>query len=173
MPQGPEIPWMMALGHYMPHAYAAAVAASVAWDAAGQPHGWLSSVSHWAWWLAFVPMAAHLIQHMHRLCARCAAHTPLDPEKEVRRWRPALRLCHVEAFYLIWLGVIGLQALADETGSPGTLRYAGDAAATLVLLAFVVCVWRHNLLQPWCPWCNWPKGGEHEAVPDPDPAVSL
>jgi len=173
VPRGPEIPWMMALGHYMPHFYTGAVAGQVAWDAAGQPSGWASTLSGYAWWIALAPMAAHLLQHMRRLCERCARSTPLDPGKSVRKWKAALRLVHVEGFYLLWLGVVGLQVLADKTGSPGTFRYAADALTTAVLLVFVAATWQHNRLQPWCPWCNWPKGGEHEEVPDPDPAVSL
>jgi hypothetical protein len=173
-PAGPEIPWMMFLGHYMAYAYGTAVAVEIAWDAAGEPQRgafyWITQVF---WLVALATFAAEFMQHREHLCERCAAATPLDPQKQVVRWKTLLRLTHVKNLFWIWLGIIAVQVAVTHAVPPGPLPYAVDAAVSFLIGVLITAVWVHNRLQPWCPYCRWGKGGEHEEVPDPDPAVAL
>ena len=42
-----------------------------------------------------------------------------------------------------------------------------------IALGFIISVWQHRKLQPWCPYCRWDEGGDEEVSPDvPDPAMS-
>lgn len=169
-----EVPWLMAVGHYMPWFYTASIAANVAWDAAGDPGGWLNALSSALAYLGIAALVAWFTQHMNFLCERCAAATPLDPQKAVSRRRLLLRLTHVEWFFWIMTGTIVAQIAGDQFLPHGPAAYAWDAAFSLALLVFCAAVWAHQRLQPWCPWCSWGKGdGEHEEAPDPDPAMSL
>jgi hypothetical protein len=163
----------MALGHYMPWFYTVSTLSGVAWDLAGQPGGWLSGLSDGLSYVSLASILAWLAQHMNFLCERCAAATPLDPEKAVRRRRLMLRLTHLDWFFWILIGIIVAQVAGDHFIPKGPARYAYDAAFLLVVLVFCASTWAHQRLQPWCPWCRWGRGGEHEAVPDPDPAMAL
>jgi hypothetical protein len=29
----------------------------------------------------------------------------------------------------------------------------------------------HRLLEPWCPYCDWGEGGDHEPAPEPTPPL--
>lgn len=168
-----EIPWMMTMGHYMPWAYSASMTAQVAWDAAGEPPGWPSYVASAVGYAAIVTLVANVMQHMNYLCERCAAATPLDPEKAVRRRRLLLRTTHLEWFFWIFLSVIAAQVAGDKFIPAGSWRYAWDALACVAVVFLMASTWAHNRLQPWCPWCRWGRGGKHEMVPSPDPAMAL
>lgn len=163
---------MMTLGHYMPHAFGAASAFQVAYDAAGQPPVlyWPASVP---WAAAMGALAADYMQHREHLCERCAALAPLDPQKAVTRWKGLLRVAHVGALWIAWLLAASLLWTEPYIGGPHALRYALDGTVTCLIAFFVAALWKHGHLQPWCPWCNWGRGGRHEEVPGPDPAAAL
>ena len=63
----------------------AAVAVSVADDAMGQPRGVMSWIAASAWMLWLVAFMADGGVHQERLCERCVASSPLDPQAAVDR----------------------------------------------------------------------------------------
>lgn len=166
---------LMFAGHYSHLAVGPALALSMANDAAGDritPLLWVTSA---AWILAAIPLAADLGYHAERLCERCINATPLDAAAEAERRRPVLRLHHAARIRVAALAGL-LAATLLVTGShhppPGWAR----AAHAVFLLAGGVLLgsdFRHRKLYPWCPWCRWDGGGDHEVSPDvPAPAVS-
>lgn len=126
------------------------------------------------WFASFLAAA----RHDARLCGRCMAATPLDPQAAVQRWRPVLRAYHRRRFPVIVMAVFlvtlpaGLLLMQHKHG----YAYAGYALNGIAYLAIGLMYTverRHRLLYPWCPWCHWNDGGDFEASPDvPDPAVS-
>jgi hypothetical protein len=170
----PERPAMW-LGHYATHLLLAAVAASVADDAMGQPGGvvqW-AAVAAWTVWIA-----AFLVDggfHRERLCERCVAASPLDPQAAVDRWRRALRLHHARAVMVAVLaGVVGWNLASGALfRHPPAWALAVSALASVTLGASYAVSWQHRRLYPWCPFCRWGEGGAEEVSPDvPAPAVT-
>jgi hypothetical protein len=166
----------MWLGHYATLFLLAAVAASVADDATGQPSGpvnWITTAAWMAWIVAFLADIGH---HQEHLCERCVAASPLDPQAEVDRWRRVLRLHHERRAMIALFGGI----LAWDFVSASLFRHppgwalAVDAVTAVALGASYAFTWKHRRLYPWCPFCGWDGGGEHEVSPDvPAPAASL
>lgn len=172
----PERPAMW-LGHYSLPLLRVAVAVSVADDAAGQPGGadgwagWIVTAA-WAVWIAAVLADGGV--HQERLCERCVAATPLDPQAAVDRWKRALRLHHNNGARNGMLG--GILACWLATGflhHPPAWALALSATADVAYGAFSLVSWKHRRLFPWCPFCRWGDGGAEEVSPDvPAPAVS-
>lgn len=172
IPDGPAM-W---LGHYSTTLLLGAVAASVADDATGQSVGaveWIAAVAWIAWIVAFM---SDMGRHQERLCERCIAASPLDPQAEVTRWKPVLRAHHARGATVAVLAAI---VAWDFAGGfffphPAAWALALDALASVVLGASYVVTWQHRRLYPWCPFCHWDEGGAHEVSPDvPSPAESL
>jgi hypothetical protein len=164
---------MMTAGHYMLIPTAMWAAYSIGEALAGSPGGPVG----WGQQVLFAVSATcfycDLRWHGTRLCEKCARATPLDPQRAVRRWKPALRFVHEMRDRKSVLAVILIVALAPvfmPSGGVSTGIYVG---VTVVVMAMWVSMWRHSCLQPWCPWCNWGKGGDEEVSPEvPDPALS-
>lgn len=159
------------LGHYSLWFLWAFIAVAVA-----------STVSHWGFLagsaavLTVILIVAMVAGAWHdlRLCERCIAATPLDPQAAVQRWRPVLRIYHHHRLRI----ATGLAAIAAFTAFP-FVRHAPWWLYSLAITAFVIIgllntiQHRHRMLYPWCPWCRWEGGGDEELVPDvPAPTVS-
>jgi hypothetical protein len=165
----------MWLGHYSTVLLLAAVATSVADDATGQSQGaleWVTSAVWLAWIAAFMTDVG---RHQERLCERCIAASPLDPQAAVTRWRRVLRLHHARRAMLALLGgIIAWDVVNGLFRHPPAWALALDALTAVVLGASYVVTWQHRRLYPWCPFCRWDEGGEHEVSPDvPSPATAL
>ena len=163
---------MMAAGHYLIVPTTAWAVYSIGYGFEGIPPG----PADWAQEALFTAFMAcfycDLRWHSMRLCERCAALTPIDPQTSVRRWRQALRSVHLvkdrKAALLAFVAITVAPALTH--GAVSRWLYVVAAA---VVGSFWVATWRHGRLRPWCPWCNWGKGGDEEVSPEvPDPALS-
>jgi len=169
----PERPAMW-LGHYSLQLLWLAVAVTVADDATGQT----SSVLEWAGVAAFtlwiVASMADGGVHRERLCERCVAATPLDPQASVGRWRRALRLHHSRKATGVMCGaVLAVSIAADSFRHKPAWALAASALVWVALGALNVIPLQHRRLYPWCPFCHWGDGGEGEVSPDvPAPAMS-
>lgn len=169
----PERPAMW-LGHYSTLLMLAAVVATVADDATGQRQaavGWAAAAA-WACWIAaFLADGGY---HRERLCERCIAASPLDPQAAVDRWRSVLRLHHARAAMVITMGTVVAWNFASVLiRRPPWWVLALSALAYVVLGASYAVAWQHRRLYPWCPFCRWDEGGAHEVSPDvPAPAAT-
>jgi hypothetical protein len=164
----------MWLGHYSTVLLLAAVATSVADDATGQSQGaleWAASAVWLAWIAAFT---ADIGRHQERLCERCIAASPLDPQAAVTRWRGVLRLHHARRAGLALLGgIIAWDVVNSLFRHPPAWALAIDALTAVVLGASYAVTWQHRRLYPWCPFCRWGEGGAHEVSPDvPSPSAA-
>lgn len=165
---------LMWAGHYSAYLFLPVVAASII--TSPLPAGF------WAWatlplWIAWVfSLIIGEGYHQERLCERCIASSPLDPQAAVERWRPALRWEHDRRLKLI----VMLAVLAWIVGSNLVWKhmqpwwvYVLSALAMLVLGGSYIATYQHRRLYPWCPWCHWDDGGGEEISPDvPAPAMS-
>jgi hypothetical protein len=164
----------MFLGHYVLVFTLAYCADVIFQDIANWPSFWLAhAVDDAAFILFLVAFWSEVRTHSRRLCERCARSTPLDPQADVARWRPVLRLLHRDraqkAFFAVLLAYLVRGAL---WGGGGYWNYA-DMTVISVLVAYLAAQHKHKRLRPWCPWCNWGKGGDEEVSPEvPDPALS-
>lgn len=108
-----------------------------------------------------------MIMHPRELCEKCISMMPLDPEKDVKREKPMLRLHHSWKVRLtILLGSILLDVFTKAHSLVDNLNNSlFDVWMAFVLFSLL----RHSRLEPWCPWCksDGDGGGEVEEVPDP------
>lgn len=165
----------MWLGHHNNMLWLGFAALNVAQDALGSPDGgpvtWLGN----AYTAVFLySLWAEFRVHNHRLCERCVASSPLDPQAAVGRWRPALRLVHARWVMGVVIAVLLARIVLGHVFRPVPWwLLATDAAVMASFGCFAVAYWAHRRLYPWCPWCHWGGGGDHEMSPDvPDPAMS-
>jgi hypothetical protein len=167
---------LMWLGHHSIKIMVPAMLIVVAYYLTGlynapDPVGW-TIAGVWLFW--YFTMTLDERYHEARLCERCVAATPLDPQAAVSRWKPALRATHARnartaVLILILAWAFGGAYVVSSHSWP---YRAGGVLVALILAGIAVADWVHRKLYPWCPWCNWGGGGEHEEVPDPDPADS-
>lgn len=129
------------------------------------------------WWgriigdVCTVPVLALLLLslfHGNTFCEYCAAATPADTMGAARRKSRTLRYFHAGATK--W----GLLYLAALFFVPGLFprhwpEFAAWSAFQPMYLYWLWSMRVHNLLEPWCPWCNGGDGGLRE--PSPDPSV--
>jgi hypothetical protein len=164
---------MMWLGHYR-FAILVAYAAYDIWDdLAGQPPGWPDDILRVLVLVFIAAWYSEMRWHGRRLCERCARLSPIDPQKAVRRWRPALRWVHMNRARNTALAVYAAVLLTEAAWNMDGYRPYADIA----VISFITVTWAvagvHSILQPWCPWCNWGRGGDEEVSPEvPDPALS-
>ena len=165
---------LMLAGHYGYLVTGAALALSVANDATERRITPLLWVTDAAWVLFAVAITADLCYHAERLCERCIAATPLDAAGEAERSRPVLWLHHAMKLRLLVLGpLLVASVLAEARPRPPGWAYVVDVVFLLAIGVFAWSDARHRKLYPWCPYCRWDGGGDHEASPDvPAPAVS-
>lgn len=137
--------------------------------------GWVIGVSDTVGFLVLIGMMIGIFHSVGtRLCEACAAATPLDPARTVKRNRWALWLAHkvydrsFQFVLVLLVAILGVGQLAKWLDMPWL-----NAPFTVLTAGFMFGCWRHHQLQPWCPYCGrWDDGGEREVVPDPDPAGS-
>jgi hypothetical protein len=142
----------MWLGHFCILLVPAAVIASVADDAMGQPRGVIDVIvaAVWGCWIA--AMLADRGVHQERLCERCVAATPLDPQAAVDRWRRVLRLHHERrAMFGMLGGVLAWDIVDGMFRHPPAWVLAGSAVTTVAYGAAFAVTWQHRRLWPWCP----------------------
>lgn len=169
----PDSRLLMWLGHYGIWVIIPLVALTLVNDAFRQAIGALDWIAGGAWVLFIAAAVIDHGYHEERLCERCVAATPLDPQAAVQRWMTALRLHHSR--WRLWgmavlLGVILAVTLVF---GKATWTYWLDALFALYVVLFTAADWEHRRLYPWCPFCHWDDGGAKEPSPDvPAPAVS-
>lgn len=165
---------LMFLGHYSWVFLVVLVVLDVANDATLAHWPVLSRLVGVAWvlWL-FDLMIVDKSYHDARLCERCIAATPLNPEAAAERWDRCLQLEHSGfRMSLVLFTVVGLnlwiQTYHDWIG------YLTDALVLMSIVVVYGAEYAHRRLYPWCPYCHWRDGGDPEYVPehDPDPGVS-
>lgn len=133
---------------------------------------WLPVVSGWAWPVVSAVAALAIIinsgKHDSRLCSRCAAKTPLNPERAVRRARWVLWLYHRS---LLTFGLGMGFALAAWFAPPDVGGWSTVGVfAVLSLIALIDLM--HRRARWWCPYCpRWGGGddGPEEVAPTPRP----
>jgi hypothetical protein len=162
----------MLAGHYSFAILALAAVLLLADDLTGEHYTALSGTRTGVWTVWFITSA--LIDrkfHLSRLCDRCAAGTPLDPQASVERWIRFLRLDHaVGRTLLLALAFLALVWWGERQHT--WLSAAVDIMFVLWLVALSTAEYMHRKLYPWCPYCHWDDGGDHEEAPDvPAPVV--
>lgn len=110
--------------------------------------------------------------HDARLCERCIAATPLNPQASVDRWRRFLRLEHATGTQFgVFMVIFGLDIFLVWRHS--WLSNVSDVLVLVLLTLMYSGEYIHRRLYPWCPWCHWDDGGDVEVSPDvPAPTVS-
>jgi hypothetical protein len=174
-------PALMWAGHYSLWLTIPWIAVAFADDAAGRP-GWLAHLALAAWGILWFTLTIDSGYHYARLCERCAAATPLDPQAAVDRWRRVLRLDHRRRFVtaiilaaFIWALGVGYMLISGvhSVGLPAHHHnwayLLQDVPIVLLIACYFVVNRIHRALYPWCPWCRWDGGGDHEGAPDPGP----
>ncbi len=170
--------FLMWAGHHSIRLMIPAVVLVVAFTVAGRPggdSGPLSWVVTAVWLTWFVTIMVDFNYHEARLCERCIAATPLDPQKAVNRWDRVLRISHSKKalITMTFLVVVWFFTAPWITAEHHWWGNAINVAALLVVAVIVTTMHVHRRLYPWCPYCRWGgRGGQEEAVPDPDPAAS-
>ncbi len=121
-----------------------------------------------AGWLA---AAAASLYHQRRLCARCMAAMPLDPQAAVAQWRPVLWWWHRHPVNLALVAAaLGWVCYNLQAGVPAGGARAALAASWILVAALGWIGRRHGALQPWCPWCRDDEG-DGDPAPEPDPTT--
>lgn len=163
----------MMMGHYSKLMLLGTVALSGAAAFSGQLAVVVLAVAAWAAYS--LALRYERREHRESLCERCVAATPLDPQSAVTRWRPALAWFHSPWYLVDYMVFIAWWVAADLLEDRlAWVALAGDALAYGLLGWGGVASHQHRRLYPWCPHCDWRRGGEPEAVPEPDrdPAIS-
>lgn len=174
------LPWregpMMRLGHCAMAVLPFIIASFIIRDLLGWPGGGVSFVfdvltSAWAW-----TIWCEITVHSRHLCERCAAETPLDPQRSIDRWRPALFGFHRGVLQGALVAVLAWAAVTTVVFHGPHWPYWACVADACLQAAIAVTLfgsYKHSRLQPWCPYCHWDDGGDAEVSPDvPAPAVS-
>jgi len=164
-------------GHYSIRIMIPALVGIIAFTVAGRPggdNGVLSWIVTVAWLVWFVTVMLDYNYHEARLCERCIAATPLDPQKAVTRWDWVLRLFHSKKIlFAVSLGLTVWFFAGPVLAHHHWWGYAISVVAFVLLGVLVTSIHVHRRLYPWCPYCRWGgRGEEEEVVPDPDPAAS-
>lgn len=121
--------------------------------------------------------------HERKLCDRCIAQWPLDPQAEVVKHDRALRGVHFLYNHRPrWGGRYGLSILFAvlflaiyapvSVFGPEWARWLVDAALNLVFIPWLLWVtYQHKRLDGWCPYCRHRGPGQMTADPVPQPTV--
>ena len=164
---------LMWFGHYSVYVLGVAILAAIGIDGLGSPHGltrWLGVIP-WLTWLAVIFFA--IPHHQHRLCERCAAQLPADPQATSERWRPAFWFEHSKWRYAPSAVLIAFVAATWWVHGWPLWFYLANSALLAGIWVGYLAMWEHVRLQPWCPWCHWGEGGDEEVSPEtPVPSAS-
>lgn len=165
---------LMLIGHYAVYFLLAYAVIAVTTNVMGEPDymTWPVTVFAVLWLGSF---AVDFNYHESRLCERCIAATPLDPQAAVSRWKLLLRARHRRVFHVGVLGAILVCLVLRFTVASGAhwYGYVLDTIVLVPVIAMTVADLVHRRLYPWCPWCHWDDGGDKEPSPDiPDVPVA-
>ena len=159
----PEHPKMMWLGHYKDwftglYALGMITAATVRDQAYTVP---LATAVIFIWLVAWYSDGRI---HKNNLCERCIAASPLDPQKQVDKWKPALWASHSP--WILTLPLIGVVAIFIKSSSYSLPWIALHVFGMILIFLTTIPERAHRKLYPWCPYCHWGDGGDEEIVPD-------
>jgi len=183
---------LMAIGHYLDPVWPPAMVASGVASTlipSGSALSWTFSAAYFA--VFFGALACDLFVHMGNLCERCIRAIPLDPQAAIERDRMWLKLFHRTSsqiwvhirsvrvpvpnklLALMLLGTAVLTAIR-LTFDPGeqALKFVALLTWTTPLASIFWATYRHNRLQPWCPFCPRDDGDDRVEAPEPDPSIS-
>ena len=161
---------LMWLGHHSIHimlVYAPlAVAANLAQWAVFVALPAAAAVAAVAW---LVSLMAQGNYHDERLCEKCIHATPLDTQKAVSRWKPALKISHMHKVGLVFFLLVSVFFVISIFYSPKPTPW-WIIVINLATIAGIVVYFGaqhvHRKLYPWCPYCHWGDGGDEEISPD-------
>jgi hypothetical protein len=119
-----------------------------------------------------IPMLLAHTRHENTLCGTCAAMTPLDGSAAARKHAIQLHLFHKARFIAsIVQGLLTAVVVANWFFMPDIVgRLAFNLSFLEIAVAMHVEI-THRLLEPWCPYCDWDEGGDHEPAPEPTPPL--
>lgn len=116
--------------------------------------------------VAMLGALAVILMHERELCERCISRIPLDPQKTVNRYRQALRAIH----HPKWLLGSAIAPLIVGASLPQQWweTKTANSLCTVIGAIALFSVFRHQRLQPWCPFCRRDDGDDTPAtIPDP------
>jgi len=124
---------------------------------------------------AFIWLWRAQSRHDRSLCITCIRRMPDDPAAAVAKHVRAILVIHLRrVLYLrrtVFVAILVVLFVALLLG--GLLGGAlGGLAVAIGFMFSIVMGWSsewHRRLQPWCPFCRWGDGGDHESSPTPDP----
>ena len=129
--------------------------------------------------VALVAVAGYLtvqvltFAHDRQLCERCLAESPDDPGHHVATHRGRLRAFHVST---TGAGLVALLVATAVGITAARLVQPGWGDLVLLLpLACTALTAAHRRVEPWCPFCGWGHGDDHDeaAAPPPDPRATV
>jgi hypothetical protein len=162
------------LGHYSDPLLWTAIAVSIG-DYATRERYWpVLAAAVVVWAVAVTAQVADVRRHREALCERCIAVVPLDPQAAVARWKGVLRAHHARvAMVAMMATVVAWDGAFAAFRHPPWWAYAVAVLAAVALGVSTLVTWQHRRLYPWCPFCHWDDGGDHEPSPDvPAPSVT-
>jgi hypothetical protein len=131
------------------------------------PDNWWGRLVNTVTVLPLIALVCLNLYHGKRFCEYCAAATPADGVGAARRKSRTLKFFHrcISPWALVYL----VAMLTVPNLLPRVWPYAiAWAVFQPGLLFFLWALRVHNLLEPWCPWCNGDDGrGLREPSPDP------
>lgn len=141
---------------------------------------WLDIIASVILTLAFLAASFH--QNLARICVRCMERVPADAPVRAQRQRWALWVEHfigrrIVIWLALWIGIILFVGIGRHVLYPGIA--SGDprdnwllAPNDVFFAVYVYAMVMHHRLSPWCPYCKWGDGGDHEPSPTPTPDPS-
>lgn len=159
---------LMATGHYSIYILWVAVIVNFAdlivYGNTNTLAGYITAAPWVVWWGSYFADRGY---HQERLCEKCIAGTPLDTQAAVTRWRWALKTHHMPWVVLIvLLTALALEFTGNSFKHTPTWAIFADAGVVLAIGVDNIMTWQHRRLYPWCPYCHWDDGGDHEVAPD-------
>lgn len=130
------------------------------------PDNWMGRAVNTLTIVPIMGLVVLMLIHGKTFCEYCAADTPADGLGTARRKSRSLK------FYHRCISKTGVLYLAALVILPSLLpqkwpSFIAWAALQPGLLTFIWFARRHNILAPWCPWCNGGDDGLREPSPDP------
>lgn len=114
------------------------------------------------------------LAHERSLCEPCINEMPPNGPQKAEDWDRYLAAFHwlFRASTRRFLIILVLWVTFNLTSSHLFPDRVSAVLTFIPVATVLVLQMRHNRVVPWCKRCGWEDGGEHEFVPDPDPAVS-
>lgn len=170
-----------AIGHYFLPFYPAALLIGAGWRLAYPDDTWLGIAIDWAL-LLLVLFAMICSMLWHRLCWRCGTNIPTNPAADAEKHDRHLRFVHrwwMNPRRLIPL-LVFCCIVSPFVRIPIGLAYDPIVQRLWDLFTFAIPMayafwasYRHQRLQPWCPYCRRRDWGDETTpiTPNPNPAT--